>query len=257
MQRRLPTKSDRLFEHYRSTRRVYAVDLPGFGHAERSERRYDIALYTDAIDAVTAHITDETSQAIDALALSLAAEFLARAAVRSSAHYRRLALVTPTGFMARDADRRGSSMASREIAWLSALLSSAWVGPPAFRLLTRPGTIRYFLKRTWGSDEFDEGLADYDVLTTRQPGAHHAPLAFVSGRLFSRDTRSVYESLTLPVFLGHGTRGDFRDFRGAAWTSQRENWTRVAFASGAFPHFEIPDTFFAALDSFLATDDSA
>jgi pimeloyl-ACP methyl ester carboxylesterase len=29
-----------LFEHYRNTRPVYALDLPGFGFSERSNREY-------------------------------------------------------------------------------------------------------------------------------------------------------------------------------------------------------------------------
>ncbi|MEO1576755.1 MAG: alpha/beta hydrolase, partial [Pseudomonadota bacterium] len=145
----------------------------------------------------------------------------------------------------------GPDGASRETGWLSRFLKLGLVGEPLFRLLTRPGTIRYFLKRTWGSPHFDRGLADYDALITRQSGAHYAPLAFISGRLFSRDIRRVYENLEQEILLGHGTRGDFKDFRGAAWTEARANWTTVAFQTGALPHFERPDTFFGALDKFL------
>ncbi len=29
-----------LFDHYRGTRRVYAMDLPGFGFSDRSDRKY-------------------------------------------------------------------------------------------------------------------------------------------------------------------------------------------------------------------------
>lgn len=241
-----------IFEHYRQSRRVYAVDLPGFGHAERSNRRYDIALYTDAVDAMARLIADETNCAPDALALSLSSEFLGRAAGRAPDLFQRLVFVTPTGFRAGDANRRGEPMSSREIGWLSGFLSLAGVGSGAFRLLTRPGTIRYFLKRTWGSPDIDDGLAEYDVSTTRQPGAQYAPIAFISGALFSRDVRTIYESLAMPVLLAHGTKGDFQDFRGAAWTEQKENWAQHAFDTGALPHFEKPAEFFAVVDSFFS-----
>ncbi len=244
-----------VFEHYRSTRRVVAMDLPGFGFSERSDRQYDIALYQQSIDAVAAHLAADTGQPIGALALSLSCEFLARAAredhKRDKPHLARLAFVTPTGFRKSDARMTGPDGASREIGWLSRFVQLGAVGKPLYRLLTRPGTIRYFLKRTWGSASYDDGLARYDARIARQDGAHYAPLAFISGRLFSRDIRRVYESLTLPVFVGHGTRGDFKDFRGARWIEARDNWTRVAFATGAFPHFEQQDAFFTELDRFF------
>jgi len=139
------------------------------------------------------------------------------------------------------------------------LLSSALEFPlwrkGLYRQLVRPGTIRYFLKRTFGSDSFDKGLAAYDDLTTHQPGAENAPYAFLSGKLFSKDIRNIYETLELPVWLGHGTRGDFKDFRGADWTEARDNWTVKPFATGALPHFEAPDEFFPALRTFLAMAD--
>eukprot|EP01035_Chromulina_nebulosa_P040301 gene40301-54499_t len=53
--------------------------------------------------------------------------------------------------------------------------------------LTKRAVIRYFLRKTWGSEQIDEGLLDYDVLTTRQPNAKFAPYWFVSAYLFSAD----------------------------------------------------------------------
>jgi len=38
-----------LFEHYRGRRPVYVLELPGFGHSERRDRRYDAQLFADAI----------------------------------------------------------------------------------------------------------------------------------------------------------------------------------------------------------------
>ena len=121
-----------------------------------------------------------------------------------------------------------------------------------FRGLVTPTVIRYFLRRTWGSADIDQGLAAYDDLTTHQPGAEFAPLAFLSGRLFSADIRNVYESLTPPVWLTHGVRGDFTDYSDAAWTESRGNWRRQSFDTGALPHFEIQQRFTAAYADFLA-----
>jgi pimeloyl-ACP methyl ester carboxylesterase len=47
-----------LHEHYRASRTVYSIDLPGFGASERSDRVYSPRLMTDALlqllDAIAA-----------------------------------------------------------------------------------------------------------------------------------------------------------------------------------------------------------
>lgn len=241
-----------IFEHYRATHRVYAPDLPGFGFSERSEREYGVRLYADAIHDMLERIgADRGEAAVDALALSLSSEFLARAATEAPERFDTLALVTPTGFTAGSEKLREPAGSTREVPLLHAALTVPLWRKGIYNLLVSPKVIRYFLKRTWGSDDYDEGLAAYDDLATHQPGAEHAPYAFLSGRLFSKDIRDVYERLEMPVWLGHGTRGDFRDFRGADWTAGRDNWTVRAFDTGALPHFERPAEFFAAYTGFL------
>jgi hypothetical protein len=145
----------------------------------------------------------------------------------------------------------GPEGSNREMRWLSTVLEFPLWRAALYRGLVRPGSIRYFLKRTWGSEAIDEQLAAYDDLTTHQPGAENAPYAFLSGRLFSTDIRTVYESLAMPVWLPHGTRGDFKDFSGADWLDSRENWQRTAYDSGALPFFEVPSKFFADYSDFL------
>lgn len=242
-----------VFEHFRQSRTVYAPDLPGFGFSDRSRRTYDIRLYVNAVHDIldTIRPVSGTHQ-IDALALSLSSEFLARAALENPQSLRSLALITPTGFRAGSQRLRGPAGSNRELRLLSSFVNvPLWRGG-LYRALVRPKVIRYFLRRTWGSDHIDESLAAYDDLTTHQPGAEHAPLAFLSGKLFAGDIRDVYEQIELPVWLAHGTRGDFRDFSEADWARRRDNWEVLAFDSGALPHFEQPDRFFAAYEAFLA-----
>lgn len=38
-----------LFDYYRSRRPVYAIDLPGFGLSDRSDRCYSVRTMTDAV----------------------------------------------------------------------------------------------------------------------------------------------------------------------------------------------------------------
>ncbi len=186
-----------LHEHYRATRTVLSIDLPGYGFSDRSDRIYTPRLMTDAIHAATEQLASRCGrQPVDALALSLSCEFLARAATEAPDAFRTLALVSPTGFSGQRV-RRGAPGSTLARPWLLRALRGPGWGGALFRGLTRPGVIRYFLQRTWGASTIDEALWEYDVLTTRQPGAEHAPLYFLSGGLFSADIHSVYERLAL------------------------------------------------------------
>jgi len=240
-----------LHEHYRATRTVYSIDLPGFGASERSDRVYSPRLMTDALlqllDTIAAR---GHAVPIDALAVSTGCEFLARAASELPDRFRRLALVSPTGLRG-NAPRRGPAGATRGLPWLYRALRGPGWGGALYRGLTRPKVIRYFLGRTWGSQAIDEQLWAYDVLTARLPGAEYAPLYFLSAHLFSADILSVYESLTQPVWLSHGVRGDFTDYRGRRRLEALGNWRFSVYPTGALPYFELPGQFIADYDGFL------
>ncbi len=243
-----------LHEHYRATRTVFSIDLPGYGFSDRSDRVYTPRLMTDALHATVEQIRLRCGAGpIDALAVSLSCEYLARAAAEAPASFRTVALVSPTGFSGRRSWRAAPGT-TRGIPWLYRALRGprpGWRGA-LFRGLTRPGVIRYFLRRTWGSHAIDEGLMAYDVLTTRQPGAVNAPLYFLSAYLFSADIHNVYEQLTMPVWMPHGVRGDFTDFRNKKIVDGRSNWRFSVYPTGALPYFEIPERFCADYDRLLA-----
>jgi pimeloyl-ACP methyl ester carboxylesterase len=241
-----------VFEHLQPRRRVYAVDLPGFGFSDRSARRYEIRLYVDAILDMLDLIADETRAPIDAVAVSLASEFVARAAVERPEAFATLALVTPTGFSKwYGVLRDDTAEKSREIPGMHAAFAFPLWSQGVYDLLVTRASIRYFLQRTNGSKYYDEGMLDYDYLTTHVPGAKNAPLAFLAARLFSADIRSVYERLTLPIWVPHATRGDFKDFSASGWAKARPNWRFQPFDAGALPHFERREEFMAAYDGFL------
>jgi hypothetical protein len=207
---------------------------------------------TDAVLAAATELSVRNGGGpVDALAVSLSCEFLARAAREQAGAFGRIALVSPTGFkgQARPEGPPGSVVGAP---WILRLLRGPGWGRALYRLLTRPAVIRYFLERTWGSKEIDETLWRYDIETARQPGAEHAPLHFLAAQLFSRDACRLYESLTQPVWMSHGTRGDFTDYRGKRSVELRPNWSFDVFPAGALPYFEVPADFFARYDAFLA-----
>ncbi len=241
-----------LYEHYRQSRTVYALELPGFGHSERGKRPYTVRMMTDAILIAVREIQDvHGNEPIEALAVSLSSEFLARAVAETPLAFRSIALVSPTGFRSRDKHVKWRN-GTREMPWLHALFEVPLWSEGFFRLLTSRAVIRYFLNKTWGSRDIDEGLLEYDYLTTHQPGARHAPYYFVSGFLFSENIIRIYHSLTLPVWMSHGVRGDFVDYSNKIQVEDRANWTVKVFQTGAMPHFEARIQFIAAYDAFLA-----
>lgn len=241
-----------LFQHHRGTRAVYALDLPGFGHSERSDRAYTPRLMTDALHAVVELMCREQGVvAVDVLGVSLAGEFVARAQREAPQKLRRIALVSPTGF-SRARRRYGPPGSTLGQPWLHRLLTRPFWSDGIYNTLTRPGVIRYFLQRTWGSKHIDEALWRYAVLTTRQPGAKHAPLYFVSAFLFSADINTLYEALDCPVWVSMATRGDFTDYQGKSTVEARANWRFHAIEGGALPYFEDLAAFTTQLDPFWA-----
>ena len=174
--------------------------------------------------------------------------------VRISEHPSRfstLALVSPTGF-GNDDQLYGEPGSVRGNSGVRAFFSFPLWSRAFFDLLNSRPSARYFLAKTFGSNEaVDQGLWDYDYLTAHQPGAQHAPYAFISGLLFSADIGRVYDSLGMPVFLAHGVRGDFTDYGGTARVAGRDNWTIQVFQTGGVPYFEQLDQFAAGYDPFL------
>ena len=241
-----------VFDRYRATRTVFAVDLPGYGLSDRSDRPYTPRVMTDALHAVARQIQLRCGDGcIDALALSLGCEFLARAAVEQPSRWGRLALVSPTGLDSRSA-RRTPREGTRFNAAMHAVLSVPLWANALFGALTRPSVIRYFLERTWGGKDIDEASWAYAVKTAAQPGARFAPFHFISGGLFSTDIQQVYAKLAQPVWLSHGKYGAFTDYLGKSGIPALERWQVTVFESGALPYFEEPGEFFEAFDGFLA-----
>jgi hypothetical protein len=71
--------------------------------------------------------------------------------------------------------------------------------------------------------------------------------------LFSQDIHQVYENLSQPVWMSHGVRGDFTDFKGRQLVRDRGNWHTTVYQTGALPYFELPAAFVADFDAFLNT----
>jgi pimeloyl-ACP methyl ester carboxylesterase len=240
-----------IFAAMRERRRVFALDLPGFGLSSRGPDAYTVERYVEAVLLAARTVREMCDgQPVAALALSLSSEFLARAALQQPALFSGLVLVTPTGFESGAQRRRGGMPEPRSRTGLEGFLTAPLWRSGLFSLLVSRPSVRFFLRRTFGGTP-DPGLVDYAWQSAHQPGASFAAFAFASGKLFSPDIRDIYEALDLPVWLAHGTRGAFADFSEADWTLTRSNWDLTSFDTGAFPHFQAPNAFVPHLERFL------
>lgn len=243
-----------LFEALSQDHSVYALDLPGYGLSERLPRAYTVGDMCAAVLKVAQWLAQRhPGQPLQAVGVSLSCEFVARVAQDAPSLFAALALVSPTGFRGGKPLRqpKGSTLFMGGFDRFLRRPGPGW-GRFLFRQLSRPSVVRYFLQRTWGSKEIDETLWAYAVRTAHAPNAEQAPLSFLSGGLFSADMHTVYENLQLPVWVVHGTRGDFTDYRALALVRKRFNWHVTVMQAGAMPYFEDLHAFVAAFRAFEA-----
>ncbi len=229
-----------LFDHYRTSRPVYALDLPGFGFSERSDRVYSPEVFEEAI---IDFIETQVGQAADVVALSLGSEFIARAAFARPELFRSLTLISPSGFSAEYKDRSDGSA-------YQALSFPLW-GRPLYDLIASRASIQWFLQQSF-EGPVDQGMVDYDYATSHQPGAQYAPLYFVAGKLFTPDIRTrVYAQLKLPVLVIYD-RDNFVSFATLpSFVDEHPNWKAVRiYPTRGLPQFEKLDDVTATLDAF-------
>ena len=236
-----------LFERYRGSRPVYALDLPGFGFSERSDRAYGPPLYEAAVADL---LRREVGEASDVVALSLGSEFAARAALEVPDLVGSLAMISPSGFSLPTGEGAPLKL-GRATASNLAYLNLRLFGRASYGLLTSRPSVEFFEGLLFVGP-VDRGLVEYAILTSRRPGARYAPLAFLAGRLFTPNVRAeVYERLEMPVLVLH----DLDPFVGfaalAGFVGGRDNWRAVRVSpTRGLPHFERPEETAAALDGF-------
>ena len=159
-----------LFESFRWRRPTFAIDLPGYGLSERSEREYPPALFALALAELLRKMRARFASA-DVVALGRGAEAASSVATSEQGLIRSLAILEPAGVL---------SPRDRGLQRLVARLA-----------LCRSGTARRGVSSTsWprvrGSEHSlrerfrgvpDATLLDYAHASAQVNGAHHAPLA--------------------------------------------------------------------------------
>lgn len=226
-----------LFKAYQSKRPVFALDLPGFGFSERTEREYSPRLF---VNAILDFMASQVGEAADVVALSLSSEFVAQAALTEPQWFHSLAFISPTGLGTKEKkDGAQGSAAKGKSQMLHNLFSVPLWARPLYDLLTTRPSIQAFLKQNFvGTVEQD--LINYDYASAHQPGAEHAPLHFISGMLFTPGIAfSAYEKLNVPTLVIYD-RDPYTNFNLLPKLLARNpNWQAVRIVpSLGLPQFE-------------------
>lgn len=245
-----------IFEQYRGARKVYALDLPGFGFSERTDRYYTPELYAGAIRDF---LSDVVGEPADVVALSLGSEFAARVAVERPELVHSLITISPTGLSTgkqRVTPQNAVEQNDRSLqrggndGLLNLFRFPLW-SQAFFDLLATRASIVYFLGKSFHGS-VDEGLANYSYLSTHQPGARYAPLHFISGHLFTPEVmRAYYAKLHCPGLIIYDKDG-YTSFEALpdlllaqpSWSAVRITPTR------GLPQFEQMSTLRKVLDNF-------
>ncbi len=238
-----------LFQHYRGKRPVYALDLPGFGFSARSDIEYTSDIYVNAILTLLAGISDSPA---DVVALSLGSEFAAEAARRRPELFHSLTLISPTGMYQNESARSSQAANVQGIDKLIyPLLSFRLWSRPFYDLLTIRRSIAYFLQRSFVGP-IPNGMVDYSISTSHQPGAEHAPLYFVAGKLFTPNAlERIYRQVTTPSLVIYDQDAFVRFDRLPELLATNQAWqaTRISPTLG-LPHWEKLEETTQALDNF-------
>jgi pimeloyl-ACP methyl ester carboxylesterase len=241
-----------LVDAFGARRSVFALELPGYGLSTREDLDYTPRLMAQAILRAALHIAALGFEApIHLITLSLSCEFGAIAVLDAPERFASLGMISPTGLRGRG-EPRYQDGATREIAVVRWLFKDKPWSARFFRLLVSPKSIRFFLRKTWGSKAIDEDLFEYCLVTTQVPGARHAPLSFVSGSLFTKGIAELYARIDCPVWVVHGQRGDFTDYRGIKALGPPRHWSVHSLDTGALPQFEQLAVVESLYEEFLA-----
>ena len=97
----------------------------------------------------------------------------------------------------------------------------------------------------------DDGLRSYAYATAHQPGGARAPIAFVTGKLFTADIEETYARLERPVLALYDRDGYTRFDRLETLVERSPMWrsTRILSTLG-LPQFERPAETAQALEEF-------
>ena len=224
---------------------VYTLDLVGFGRSERPNARYTARFYIGLIGDFAAQVIGEPCALV---ACSLSAAYSIVLGARDPGRFPALVLIEPTGLV-RLHEAPGTGGDTARLAFETPV-----IGTSMFNALVSRRSLRYFLDRIYCDASLVTGdLVDLYYQTSHQPGAKHAPSAFVAGHL-NLDVRRALRRLAQPALLVWGDQAreapveEARGFIAVKPDFEVAIFERV----GDLPHDERPEEFIEVVRAFLS-----
>jgi len=243
-----------IFEAFRTSRPIYAIDLPGFGGSEKTDRPYRPAMFQEAISDF---IKNQIGQPCHVLTLGNASMFASMAAVAEPEWIRTLVMINPKGFeMPHPTTLKAQDYRDRAMdLFLSYLKIPLWSLPIYDFLASRAKIASFYHKRFSYSAPGD--LIELAYTSAHQTGAHFAPIVLLSGKLNVPEVREkYYEKLTQPVYVVYDNEPGANFDMLPQLVHEKANWlTFRSRNTKGLPHFERTGELFRQFDMFWKKHD--
>ena len=225
---------------------VYTIDLLGFGLSDRPAVKYSARLYTALVDDFVSRVIGTPTVLV---ASSLCAAYAIVLGARDPGRYPALVLIGPTGLVR----LHRAPTAGGDVTRLA--VDTPIVGTAMFNALVSRRSLQYFLEEVYvDHDLVTDELVDAYFDTSHQPGARHAPAAFVTGQL-NVDVRHSLRRLVQPSLLAWGEQAvmaPVEEVRG--FLALKQDFELAIFdPAGDLPHDECASEFNEAVLQFLDT----
>jgi pimeloyl-ACP methyl ester carboxylesterase len=224
---------------------VYTIDLLGFGRSSRPAARYSARLYIALLDDFAQQVIGGPCTVV---ANSLAAAYAIVLGARDPSSFPALILIEPVGLVRLNE----GPVVVRDFARFA--VDTPVIGTAFYNALVSRRSIRLFLESVYADNgRVTREMVDYYFDTSHQPGAKHAPAAFIAQQL-NIDVRNALRRLIQPALLVWGeqaVQAPVEEIRGfLALKSDFE--VAILDPAGDLPHDERADEFNEIASAFLA-----
>lgn len=226
--------------------RVFTLDLLGYGRSSRPPAGYSARLYLALIGDFARRVVAGPVALVGA---GLSGAYAAEVAAADPARYPLLVMVVPPGLSQLRGRPSAADGAGRR------LIGTPLLGTAAFNARVTRGALARALEEAYYRDgRIDAGLVDVAYATTHQPGAKHAPSAWL-GEQLNLDIRAALRRLVQPTLLVWGAQAELSPVEESFGYRALRRDLRVAILdpAGDVPHDEHAEEFNEVVGEFLST----
>ncbi|HEX5581672.1 MAG TPA: alpha/beta fold hydrolase [Gemmatimonadaceae bacterium] len=223
---------------------VYTLDLLGFGRSDRPAVAYGARLYLSLIADFARRVIRAPAALVGA---GLSGVYAAQLAAADPAHFPMLVLVAPTGLTTLRERASAADAANRRLVGTPVLGTAAWNAHVSRSSLLRMLEVTYYR-----DDSVSDEMLATAFATTHQPGAKHAPTAWLAHQL-ALDVRPALRRLLQPSLLVWGAQAEENPAEESFGYRALKRDLRVAILdpAGDLPHDERPEEFNEVVGEFL------